>query len=73
MLEYLRMTILAESKRPLLIAWFDDLPILQVDDMCSLTKEFLEDKYEEMMSKEYNLDKLKMSYWLQQIENDTKE
>lgn len=54
------------------MSWFDDLPILQVDDICSLTKEFLEDKYEEMMSKEYNLDKLKISYWIQQIYNDTK-
>ena len=54
------------------MSWFNDLPILQVDNMCSLTKEFLEDKYEEMMSKEYNLDKLKISYWLQQIKNDTK-
>lgn len=52
------------------MSWFNDLPILQVDDMCSLTKEFLEEKYKEMMSKEYNLDKLKMSYWLSQIKQD---
>tara|TARA_R110002020_G_scaffold11692_2_gene43718 strand:- start:1974 stop:2951 length:978 start_codon:yes stop_codon:yes gene_type:complete len=52
------------------MSWFEDLPILQVDDMCSLTKEFLEEKYEEMMSKEYNLDKLKISYWLSQIKRD---
>ena len=54
------------------MSWFQDLPILQVDDMCSLTKEYLEDKYEEMMSKEYNLDKLKISYWLNKIQNDIK-
>ena len=52
------------------MSWFDDLPILQVDDMCSLTQEFLEEKYEEMMSKEYNLDKLKLSYWLDIIQSD---
>ncbi len=39
------------------MSWYDDLPILQVDDICSLTEEFLEDKYKEMMDKEYNLEK----------------
>jgi len=52
------------------MSWFDDLPILQVDDICSLTEEFLEEKYEEMMSKEYNLEKLKISYWLDMIYED---
>ena len=52
------------------MSWFNDLPILQVDNICDLTKEFLEEKYEEMMSKEYNLDKLKISYWLNQIQQD---
>ena len=52
------------------MSWFDDLPILQVEDMCSLTEEFLNKKYEEMMNKEYNLEKLKMSYWLNQIKQD---
>ena len=54
------------------MSWYDDLPILQVDDMCSLTEEFLEDKYKEMMDKEYNLEKLKISYWLNQISEDIK-
>ena len=54
------------------MSWYDDLPILQVDDMCSLTPEFLEEKYEEMMNKEYNLEKLKISYWLNQISEDIK-
>tara|TARA_Y100000593_G_scaffold94641_1_gene194816 strand:- start:3246 stop:4232 length:987 start_codon:yes stop_codon:yes gene_type:complete len=52
------------------MSWFDDLPILQVDDICSLTKEYLEEKYDEMMNTEYNLDKLKISYWLNQIDED---
>ena len=52
------------------MSWFNDLPILQVDDMCTLTKSYLEEKYEEIMSKEYNLDKLKISYWLNQISKD---
>jgi len=54
------------------MSWFDDLPILQVDDICTLTKEFLEEKYYEMMTKEYDLDKLKLSYWLNMIKKDLK-
>ena len=57
------------QKRPGM-SWYDDLPILQVEDMCSLTRTYLEEKYEEMMDKEYNLDKLKISYWLNQIGED---
>jgi len=62
-------TIPIVQRRPGM-SWFDDLPILQVDDMCSLTKSYLEEKYEEIMSKDYNLDKLKISYWLNQISED---
>ena len=49
---------------------FDDLPILQVDDITKCDPAFLKDKYEEMMEQEWNLDKLKMSYWLDQIKED---
>ena len=48
----------------------DDLPILQVDDITKCDPAFLKDKYEEMMEQEWNLDKLKMSYWLDQIKED---
>jgi hypothetical protein len=42
---------------------FRDLPILFVDDYVSLTKEMLEDAYEEMLGREYSLEMLEFSYW----------
>jgi len=42
---------------------FYDLPILFVDNWESLTEDYLNMKYDEIMSKEYNLEKLKIDYW----------
>ena len=46
---------------------FYDLPILFVDNWENLNEEYLNEKYDEIMSKEYNLDKLKISYWIEFI------
>ena len=45
--------------------FYEDLPILLIDDWEELTEEFLKDKYNQMMggSRSWNYDKLKMSYW----------
>jgi hypothetical protein len=48
---------------------FYDLPILFVDDWENITEDFLNKKYEEIMSKEYPLEKLKISYWIDLISN----
>jgi hypothetical protein len=48
---------------------FTDLPILFINDWNEVTKEFLEFKYEEIVNKEWNLEKLKISYWLEFIKN----
>jgi len=40
-----------------------DLPILFINSWDEITKEFLEQKYIEMCNKEYNMDKLKISWW----------
>lgn len=40
-----------------------DLPILFIRDWSEITKEFLEGKYLEIIDTEWNLDKLKISYW----------
>lgn len=42
---------------------FYDLPILFVDCWENITEEFLNEKYEEMMSKTYNMEKIKINYW----------
>jgi len=48
---------------------FSDLPLLIIDDWNLLTKEFLEEKYEEISEKQYNLSKLSISYWDKIIKN----
>lgn len=42
---------------------FTDLPILFIKDWNEITEDFLNDKYLEIINKEWNLQKLKMSYW----------
>ena len=42
---------------------FKDLPILFINKWEEIDYDFLKDKYEEMTSREYNLSKMKISYW----------
>jgi hypothetical protein len=42
---------------------FTDLPILFIKDWKEIDKNFLENKYYEYLNKDWNLDKLKISYW----------
>jgi hypothetical protein len=46
---------------------FYDLPVLFVDDWEGLTEEYLNGQYEIIMSKDYNLDKVKIDYWYNKI------
>lgn len=51
---------------------FEDLPIVLINnwrDIETLTEKFLEDKWEEMLNKDYNYDKLTMDYWVKKIES----
>jgi hypothetical protein len=41
----------------------EDLPILFIDSWDEVTQEFLETKYEEMIEREWNFEKLKFSWW----------
>jgi len=43
--------------------YFSDLPIFVLDDYTKISKSFLEDKYEEMLDQEINIEKLTMSFW----------
>ncbi|AGE48340.1 exostosin [Paramecium bursaria Chlorella virus AN69C] len=54
-------------KKHIAMEQFTDLPILFVDDWENITEEFLNEQYEIIMNKDYNLDKLKIDYWYQQI------
>ena len=42
---------------------YKELPILFVNNWHNITEDFLNKKYDEIMSKEYNFDKLRISYW----------
>lgn len=42
---------------------FTDLPILFIEDWNEINEHFLNEKYLEIINKEWNLDKLKISYW----------
>ena len=48
---------------------FTDLPILFIKDWDEINEDFLNEKYEEIINKEWNLDKLKMRYWTDFIKN----
>ncbi len=48
---------------------YADLPILIIKDWNEITPSFLEQKYKEMTSKKYNIEKLFMEYWWKKIED----
>ncbi len=54
-------------RRSSIVELFDDLPVLIIDSWDELTRELLEEKFEEITSKSYNLKKLYADYWFNQI------
>lgn len=46
---------------------FTDLPILFIDDWSVINEKFLNDKYSEITNKDWNMNKLKISYWMEFI------
>jgi len=54
-------------KRSYYMEEFSDLPILFIDDWRELSEEFLEEKYQQIKKTAYNAEKIKMSYWKQEI------
>ena len=48
---------------------FEDLPILFIDDWNEVNEDFLNEKYEEIINKDWNIDKLKIGYWTDFIKN----
>lgn len=49
--------------------FFEDLPVLIIQDWNEITEDFLEKKYDEMSKKTYDLQKLTFSYWKEKIHN----
>ena len=48
---------------------YADLPVVIIQNWEEVTEEFLKQKQEEMQGQNYNLDKLKISYWTQLIDS----
>jgi hypothetical protein len=48
---------------------FTDLPILFIKDWNEVNEDFLNEKYEEIINKDWNIDKLKIGYWTDFIKN----
>lgn len=48
-------------------SYFEDLPIVVVEDIERVDLNFLEKKYDEIKSKDWNKDKLDMNYWKHKI------
>ena len=57
------------EKNIIIYNYFNDLPILWIDNWDIITPEYLNMKYEEIKNKSYNLDKLNFSYWKEKILN----
>jgi len=49
--------------------YYTDLPICLVDEWEDVTEDFLNKEYERIINSTWNLDKLKMSYWVDKIQN----
>jgi hypothetical protein len=51
------------KKDDILYKYFNDLPILWIDDFTCINKQFLEEQYKLFKSNTYNLEKITMKYW----------
>ena len=51
-------------------SFFEDLPILFIDRFFDINDVLLKEEYEKMKRKEYNWDKLKLSYWMKRIKDE---
>jgi len=65
--ETLYMGSIPIVKRDIALKDFEDLPICFINSWNEITLEFLEKEKERIFSKSWNLDKLKVSYWINKI------
>jgi hypothetical protein len=70
MWESLYLRTIPIVKKCLAMEQFYDLPILFIDNWDSITEDFLNKKYEEIMQKKYPLYKIKIDYWFQMIQEN---
>ena len=56
-------------KRDIALKDFEDLPICFINDWSEITVEFLENEKYKILSKNWNIEKLKVSYWIDAIKS----
>lgn len=67
--EALYLNTIPIEKRNINNTFYEDLPICFIDSWEQVTEDFLNKEYERITNTEWNLDKLKMSYWREKILN----
>jgi hypothetical protein len=70
--ETLYLNTIPIEKRNINNSFYEDLPICFVDNWSDITEDFLNNEYERITNRYWNLDKLKMSYWIKKIKSDGK-
>jgi hypothetical protein len=65
--ETLYMGSIPIVKRNVALADFEDLPICFINDWFEVTPEFLVDQRDQIQSKSWNMQKLKVTYWIDRI------
>lgn len=65
--EALLLGSIAVVKHSSIDALFQDLPVLLIDDWPQITEEYLNQAYEQMKQRTYNLEKIYAPYWINQI------
>ena len=68
--ETLYMGSIPITKRDIAYKGFEDLPICFINDWSDINEYFLEEEKTRIMNNTYNLDKLKIGYWLERIRMD---
>lgn len=64
---YLGVIPIVEKSTPM--SFYDELPILFVDDYTIITEDYLNEKYEEYKYKKFNLEKLSIEHWRNKFNN----
>lgn len=67
MLECIYLGCIPICKRSVALEQFEELPIMFISDWSEVTPEYLKKIYEDFSTRDFNVQKILMSYWRQQI------
>ena len=58
------------KKNDIIYKYFNDLPILWVENFDIITEDFLNSEYEKIKNGKYNIDKIGLKYWINDIKKN---